>query len=39
MQLSRLDVLKAHPKPKRACESLVVTDQNEGLYRMPCAAR
>ena len=34
-----IDVFKAHPEPKRAYEVLVVTNQKEGLYRMPCAAR
>ena len=34
-----IDVFKAHPEPKRAYEALVVTNQKEGLYRMPCAAR
>ncbi len=34
-----IDVFKAHPEPKRAYEVLVVTNQKEGLYRMPLAAR
>jgi len=34
-----IDVFKAHPEPKRAYEVLVVTNQKEGLYRMPRAAR
>lgn len=34
-----IDLFKAHPEPKRAYEALVVTNQKEGLYRMPCAAR
>jgi hypothetical protein len=34
-----IDVFKAHPEPKRASEVLVETNQKEGLYRMPCAAR
>ena len=34
-----IDVFKAHPEPKRAYEVLVVTNQKEGLCRMPCAAR
>lgn len=34
-----IDVFKAHPEPKRAYEDLVVTNQKEGLYRMPCATR
>ncbi len=34
-----IDLFKAHPERKRAYEALVVTNQKEGLYRMPCAAR
>lgn len=34
-----IDLFKAHPEPKRAYEALVVTNQKEGLYRMPCAVR
>ncbi len=34
-----IDVFKTHPQPKRAYEVLVVTNQKEGLYRMPRAAR
>ena len=34
-----IDLFKAHPQPKRAYEVLVVTNQKEGLYRMPRAAR
>ena len=34
-----IDVFKAHPEPKQAYETLVVTNQKEGLYRMPCAVR
>lgn len=34
-----IDLFKAHPQPKRAYEALVVTNQKEGLYRMPRAAR
>ena len=34
-----IDVFKAHPEPKRAYEVLVETNQKEGLYQMPCAAR
>ena len=34
-----IDVFKAHPEPKRAYEVLVVTNQKEGLYRMPRAAQ
>jgi hypothetical protein len=34
-----IDVFKAHPEPKRAYDALVVTNQKEGLYRMPCAVR
>lgn len=34
-----IDVFKAHPEPKRAYEALVDTNQKDGLYCMPCAAR
>lgn len=34
-----IDVFKAHPEAKRAYEALVETNQKEGVYRMPCAAR
>ena len=34
-----IDLFKAHPEPKRAYEVLVETNQKEGLYQMPCAAR
>lgn len=34
-----IDLFKAHPERKRAYETLVVTNQKEGLYRMPCAVR
>jgi hypothetical protein len=34
-----IDVFKNSPEPLRAYKALVVTDQKEGLYRMPCAAR
>jgi hypothetical protein len=34
-----IDLFKTHSQPKRADEVLVVTNQKEGLYRMPCAAR
>ena len=34
-----IDAFKAHPEPKQAFEALVVTNQKEGSYRMPRAAR
>ncbi len=34
-----IDVFKNHPEPKRAYVALVETNQKEGLYWMPCAAR
>jgi len=34
-----IDVFKAHLEAKRAYEMLVKTNQQDGLYRMPCAAR
>lgn len=34
-----IDLFKSNKDRLRAYKTLVVTNQKEGLYRMPCAAR